>query len=204
MLQQVFIELTSKYNNNNTLINELWQEIEKNYSNKKRHYHNLSHLENLFIELEVVKQEIKNWDGILFTLFYHDVVYNVLKQNNEEKSAALAQKRMQELGMDIGMIESCTQQILATKSHTLSNDTDCNYFTDADLSVFGKDWETYKTYFNNIRKEYSIYPDFIYNSGRKKVLQHFLSMKKIYKTNHFFSKYEETARENLRREMEEY
>lgn len=47
MLKQTFIALLTKYTNDQDLITELWAEIERNYSDKKRHYHNLSHLENL-------------------------------------------------------------------------------------------------------------------------------------------------------------
>jgi predicted metal-dependent HD superfamily phosphohydrolase len=84
-----------------------------------------------------------------------------------------------------------------------SADSDINIFTDADLSVLGQDWNTYENYLIQIRKEYSIYPDFVYNSGRKKVLQHFLSMERIFKTNNFFEKLEAQAKENLQRELEQ-
>jgi predicted metal-dependent HD superfamily phosphohydrolase len=39
---------------------------------------------------------------------------------------------------------------------------------DADLSILGKDLDTYLAYTKMIRKEYSIYPDFLYKPGRKK------------------------------------
>ncbi|MEA5459398.1 hypothetical protein VB796_10130 [Arcicella sp. LKC2W] len=47
MLKQTFIALLTKYTNDQDLITELWAEIERNYSDKKRHYHTLKHLENL-------------------------------------------------------------------------------------------------------------------------------------------------------------
>ena len=96
---------------------------------------------------------------ILFTLFYHDIVYNSLKSNNEEKSAELAEKRMTQISVSNEIIECCKAQILATKSHVKSTDSDTNYFTDADLSVLGQTWETYSIYYKNVRKEYAIYPD---------------------------------------------
>ncbi|MFD2921463.1 hypothetical protein ACFS6H_17175 [Terrimonas rubra] len=98
------------------------------------------------------------------------------------------------------MISNCAAQILATKAHQASTDPDTNYFTDADLSILGQPWEVYETYYKNVRKEYAMYPDFLYNPGRKKVLQHFLSMDRIFKTNHFFGLLEAPARANLQRE----
>lgn len=201
MLKETFIGLLSNYTDNNSLTNELWTEIEKNYTSKKRHYHTLQHLDNLLTQLTEVKDEIQNWNTILLTLYYHDIVYNSLKADNEEKSAELAEKRLKQISVSTGTIELCRNQILATKSHLKSNDSDTNYFTDADLSVLGQNWETYSLYYKNVRREYSIYPDLVYNPGRKKVLKHFLSMNRIYKTDFFFCEFETQAKRNLTNEL---
>ena len=148
-----------------------------------------------------VKSEIQNWESILFTLFYHDIIYTALKSNNEENSALLAENRMQQLSVSSDITERCKKQILATKSHAKSTDSDTNYFTDADISVLGQTWEIYSLYYKNVRKEYAIYPDFIYNSGRKKVIQYFLSMDSIFKTDYFYNKFEKVAKENLNKEL---
>jgi predicted metal-dependent HD superfamily phosphohydrolase len=202
VLKETYIELLTKYTDNKSLKDELWTEVEKNYSNKKRFYHTIEHLENLLAQLVEIKTELKNWDTILFTLFYHDIIYNSLKSDNEEKSAELADKRMKQLSVSTEIIENTKFQILATKSHKISSDSDTNYFTDADLSILGQSWEAYSTYFKNVRKEYSFYPDLIYKPGRKKVLKHFLSMDSIYKTDYFHKKFEARAKENLLKELE--
>ena len=202
MLKETFIELLKNYTDDNRLINVLWTEIEKNHSSKKRHYHTLQHLENLLSQLTNVKKEIKNWETILFTLYYHDLIYNATKSDNEEKSAELAEKRMKEISVSSEIIEQCKKQILATKSHHKSIDSDTNYFTDADLSILGSGWDTYQLYCKNVRKEYAIYPAFIYNPGRKKVLNHFLSMDRIFKTDFFYYKFETQAKQNLQQELD--
>ncbi|MFZ6666184.1 HD domain-containing protein [Peijinzhouia sedimentorum] len=201
MLKETFIGLLRNYTDNDRLAEELWTEIEKNYSGKKRFYHTLKHLENLLAQLTEVKGDIQNWDTILFTLYYHDIIYNATKSNNEEKSAELAEKRLQQISVSNDKIELCKQQILATKSHLKSIDSDTNYFIDADLSILGQDWETYSSYYKNLRKEFSIYPDFVYNAGRKKILQHFLTIDRIFKTDVFFSKFETQAKRNLTNEL---
>ncbi|MDF2455480.1 MAG: hypothetical protein K0R51_1473 [Cytophagaceae bacterium] len=202
MLKETFETLLLNYTNRKELIGNLWEEIEKNHSNKKRHYHTLSHLENLLTQLTPIKDKINDWHCISFTLYYHDIVYNALNSDNEEKSAELAEKRMKQLSMPAEMIEKCKAQILATKKHLDNSDTDTNYFTDADLSVLGQDWEIYAEYYQNVRKEYSVYPNLIYNPGRKKVLKHFLEMGRIYKTEYFYSKFEKQAKQNLQKELE--
>jgi predicted metal-dependent HD superfamily phosphohydrolase len=108
---------------------------------------------------------------------------------------------MKQIGVSDHMIQLCEAQILATKSHVKSADSDTNYFTDADLSILGQPWETYSAYYKNVRKEYAIYPDLIYNPGRKKVLTHFLAMDSIFKTDIFYQKFEMQAKENLQQEL---
>jgi predicted metal-dependent HD superfamily phosphohydrolase len=202
VLKQTFLELLKSYQISEGLITQLWDEIEKSYSNKNRHYHTLHHLDNLLAQLKEVQPQIENWDTILFTLYYHDIIYNSLKSDNEEKSAALAEKRMKQISIPNEIIENCKKQILATKSHLESKEMDTNYFRDADLSILGQDCEKYSVYFKNVRKEYSIYPNMVYNPGRKKVLNHFLSMNRIFKTDYFFNKFEESAKQNLRMELD--
>jgi predicted metal-dependent HD superfamily phosphohydrolase len=200
-LKTRFFELIGQQTADAVLAKTYWSEIEAKHSNKKRIYHNLTHLENLFIELEHVKDQIDDWNTVSWAIFYHDIVYNVRKQDNEELSADLAVERLKVIGYPTEKIERCKAQILATKAHNVLDDTDANLFTDADLSILGKDWETYAAYFKAIRKEYKVYPNLLYKPGRKKVLKHFMEMKRIFKTDFFADLYEVRARENLEKEL---
>lgn len=201
MLKETFIKLLENYTKSESRINEFWLEIETAYSEKSRYYHTLDHLENLLAQLTEVKDQIQHWETVLFTLYYHDVVYDAQKSDNEEKSAELAGRRMKQIGVPKETILQCKEQILATKTHIPSISSDTNYFTDADLSVLGQSWEIYAAYYQNIRKEYSVYPDSVYNPGRKKVLNHFLSMERIYKSDYFYEKFEIQAKKNMKIEL---
>jgi predicted metal-dependent HD superfamily phosphohydrolase len=201
MVEQTFLNLVNKYTTGERRANELWAEITKAYTHKKRHYHTLTHLENMIEELDQYRPRITDWDTTLFAVFYHDIVYNVLKQNNEEKSAMLAVNRMTSLAVPAEKIEKCKAMILATKAHQITNNPDTDLFTDADLAILGQPWNTYENYTRQIRAEYAIYPDIMYKPGRKKVLAHFLAMKRIYKTEQFYAQFERAARENMEREL---
>ena len=202
MLKNTFITLLSNYSSHSLVTGELWQEIEKSYSQNTRHYHTLSHLEDILHQLLEVREIIQDWDAVLFALYYHDIIYSPLKSDNEKQSAALAAQRMSQVDVPWQRIERCEGHILATKEHLYSSSSDTNYFTDADLAILGQDLETYKNYARNVRKEYSIFPDLIYNPGRKKVLRSFLERDRIYKTPHFFDKFELQAKYNLNYEMD--
>jgi len=153
--------------------------------------------------LQPVKAQIAHWDMVLFALFYHDIIYKATRKDNEEKSAALAARRLQSISVPATTIKSCTTTIEATKNHAPGPDADTDYFTDADLAVLGQEWPVYADYCKRIRKEYAIYPDLVYKPGRKKVLQHFLKMERIYKTDYFFANFENQARQNIQRELEQ-
>ena len=201
MLKDIFFELTRRYTDNLPLILTLWNEIDKEYSHSSRHYHTVSHLENVIFQLEQISNEIADWDSLLFAIFYHDIVYKSTKSNNEEKSAEIATKRLSEINFPQDKISKCVAMILATKKHLYTGDSDTDLFTDADLSILGQSWDQYTVYYNQIRKEYSIFPDLIYNAGRKKVLNHFLKMDTIFKSTYFYDKLEVQAKENLLKEL---
>jgi len=200
-LEQTFRELIGRYASDRSLFQTMWNEIETCYSAPSRHYHNLGHLEHMLLELRQIDTRIKDLDTALLAVFYHDIIYDPANNNNEEESAELAARRLDEIAFPKEQIEKCKTMILATKTHNEVPDPDVNYLTDSDLSVLGQRWDIYFTYSNNIRKEYSMYPDLLYKAGRKKVLKHFLERERIFKTEFFFNKYEHRAKENLTREI---
>lgn len=201
MLRQAFSNAAFEYTSDELLVNKLWTEIETAYHSESRHYHNLDHLVHLFNTLTEVQKVLQDPCIIVFSIVYHDIVYSTLKSDNEEKSAIVARKRLTSLGCPLSKIEICVEQILATKRHQPSPHSDTNYFTDADLSILGAREDVYRGYCQKIRKEYSLYPDLVYKPGRRKVIEHFLSMEKIFKTDEFRSQYENQARKNLFQEL---
>lgn len=201
MLEECFVAVVQRYTKDSDLVIDLWNELTEMYTSEERYYHSFSHLENMLHQLTEVRSQISNWDTVLFSLYYHDIVYSALNPNNEKASAKLAKSRLGLIGFPQGSIQQCYSQIIATKGHLLSDDADTNFFTDADLSIIGMEWEEYDAYRKGIRKEYHMYPYGLYKMGRIKVLKHFLAMDSIYKTSYFQSKFEEAAQINLKREL---
>jgi predicted metal-dependent HD superfamily phosphohydrolase len=206
MIKQLYLNLAARYAATTDLPETLWLEIETAYTAPDRHFHDLDHLAHLYRELQVLQPKITDWDTLFFSLCYHDVVYdveqNIVANDNEEKSAALAERHLRLLGYPTEKIEKCCQQIRATQKHHTSRDKDTNYLTDADLSILGQPWKVYAAYKNNIRKEFQVYPEHIYNTGRRKVLELFLSMEPLFKTAHFRQLYEQKAKDNIRKELQ--
>ena len=142
-LKYRFHQSCSRFTEDHNLIENLWLEIEKRYSEKGRYYHNLEHLENMFPEVNAIKDQIENYTIISFSIFYHDIIYNSSSKFNEEKSAEFAISALKKLNINQDFFKKISEQIIATKSHQKSNDNDTNYLLDADLSILGKDPKIY-------------------------------------------------------------
>lgn len=199
-IKEIWKELAANYTADKILIEDLWSEIEANYS-FNRPYHNLFHLEFIFNELDKCRDLIENFNQVAFSVFYHDIIYHSDQRNNEEKSAELARESLRKLGLDKSFIQSCYSMILATKNHKRNMDKDTNYFLDADMAILGVEQSQYQEYSKKVRTEYLEFPDIKYNSGRKKLLNKFIDLPRIFQTDYFYDKYEAQARSNIKMEI---
>lgn len=202
-LHKEWLKLGRKYSKNVQLLNSLWEIFKKNYTQKSRHYHNLKHVSSMLIQVEENKDKIEDIDVVLFAIWFHDIVYKSTKKDNEEKSADLAQSSLQKLSLEKERIDKVYELILSTKTHKikLKEDNDNAFLLDFDLSILGQEWRIYQKYIENIRREYKVYPSFLYNPGRKKVLLSFLTRDSLYFTEKYRVLYEEQARKNLEKEI---
>jgi predicted metal-dependent HD superfamily phosphohydrolase len=142
-------------------------------------------------------------DTDVYALFYHDIIYNPLRGDNEEQSAKVARDRLQILHVREDVIRQCETMVMATKHHGMATHPSINVFLDADLAILGASPDDYHRYTINVRKEYKLVPNVLYKPGRKKVLQHFLSMPSIFKTPFFQEKLEAPARINIAQEIKD-
>ncbi len=198
-LNKIYTDLLLTLGFSENEIQQNWKDLENVYSKKSRHYHNLTHLEEMIASFEIYSNRLQNPNEILFSIFYHDFVYSASKKDNELKSAEYA------LGV-LGEKSSINKPLVfdaicATQLHAHNTNEDINWLIDFDLKILAKDWEDYKIYFEQIRKEYRIYPDFLYNPGRAKALKHFLEYEFIFQTNEFRVLYEDKARLNIEKEI---
>ena len=148
-------------------------------------------------------EEIIDFDALLFAIWFHDIIYKASKKNNEEKSAEFASSVLKNLSKEKIHFNTVAQLIISTKSHQiiLKENNDNAFMLDFDLSILGQDWEIYKAYIQNIRKEYKLYPDFLYNPSRRKILENFLNRKSLFFTKKYQDIFEDKARVNLIREI---
>lgn len=202
-LKHQWFNLASKYSEDDTQINVLWNNILIYYSKKNRYYHNLSHINSKLIQAKQNKNKFNDFETINFAIWYHDIIYKSTKKDNEEKSALYTKNCLKSLNFEEKRIKTTQNLIISTKKHKviLNKNLDNSYLLDFDLSILGAKWENYLTYIQNIRKEYKIYPDFMYKTGRKKILLHFLERENLYFTEEYQFKFESQARNNITKEI---
>lgn len=198
-LENRFFHLLEKYTSNKAHIQQLWTNLYQKYSESHRAYHNQTHLKELFSYFDEYQEHLENSDIVAFSIFYHDVIYNIWNKDNEEKSADFALLELENV-LSKSSLESIHQQIIATKTHQAS-DNDTQFLVDFDLTILGKSSEVYSNYTKLIRKEYQLVPWFMYKKGRKKVLQYFLDKEAIYGSKTFNNLFEKQARINLTNEL---
>ncbi len=158
-------------------------------------------------KIKEFKLDVNDYDSIILAIWFHDVVYDVRRSDNEEKSAEFAETFLNNISYDKLKIEKIKNLILKTKEHSKlypNEDFDTKLFLDLDLSILGTDDETYKNYAKNIRKEYSFVPDEVYNNARAKILESFLKLEYIFKTENMRMLFEIQARVNIKSEIESY
>jgi predicted metal-dependent HD superfamily phosphohydrolase len=173
------------------------------YSQAHRFYHGLIHIKHILGIISTLQGQAKNYRGIQFAAWFHDVVYHPNAKDNEEKSAAYAAQVLTKLNVCPATIDAVTQMILNTKYHQAApEDIDSQILLDADLAILGADEASYRFYVQGIRREYARLSSEEYRLGRIQVLQQFLQRSRIYYTQPMFAQYEAKARHNILLEIE--
>jgi len=204
-LHTVWNQLAGRYCSDHALIDRLFTEIKRKYTSSRRHYHNLQHIQALLAFSESYAGQLKDAEVVAFSIFYHDIIYNVLRKDNELRSAQLAIKRLQALSVPPEKTEQVKRYIESTQTHAITasvtHTDDLQLFLDFDMSILGADWPAYEAYTRQIRREYRMYPDKVYYPGRKQFLQHCLQTEHLFQTSVFREQYEARARENMTQEL---
>lgn len=168
------------------------------YSRIERHYHDMKHISSCLEEFDSVgKSSFKYPLESEVAIWYHDYIYYPTQHDNEERSAIVATGYMWSYGFSLAQRKIVNDIILATRHDFNVADNDTQLVCDIDLAILGKPERIFDEYEANIRKEYEMYPDEIYDAERVKILQRFLDKDMIYYTDFFRKKYEKQARRNI-------
>src|SRR3989344_1609799 len=179
--------------------NHVFNSLSELYTMSDRHYHNLSHLYRGLGELG-------NWlvqpEHVELAFFFHDVIYDPRRNDNEERSADFAKVSIKQMGGEDRLAEKINDMIIYTKHTEIPFDYESQLLLDIDLSILGKSESEFDEYENGIRKEYDFVSDEDFRNGRGEILEKFIKRPSIYITDRFRERYESKAIKNLERSIE--
>ena len=177
---------------------DVYHQLDKGYSDESRHYHGWSHICKMLDEYR--SQSLRD-DALELAIWFHDAVYDVLRKDNERKSAELVDRLCGEL--ETPLLKRAVSLVLLTEHRRKPIDALEGFMLDLDLLVLGASRECYNNYAKAIRSEYSVFGDEEYAEGRIAVLREFLERERIYWTKSFEGS-EASARENIEWEIAEW
>lgn len=205
-LEKRWHQLTRQFSLGEEISAKMYAQITQRYLETHRYYHNLEHLQELFTLADENSDLIEEKVLLELAIWYHDVIYSVwFPAKNEKKSADFALQHSEVLDLPKESKARLYSWIVGTKAHTLTEEHNTltgRLFMDFDMAILAAPREKYQLYCESIRKEYSVYPSFLYNAGRKKALLHFLATDSIFLTDIFRNQYEKLARANLQYELD--
>ena len=142
------------------------------WNESHRSYHTQNHLLDLIEQINEGKSKITHsqYEKLMLCALFHDIVYDPMRQDNEEKSAEFFINCCQEKN-NPDLLE-VKQMILDTKTHEAKTELSelFNYF---DMKVVEEDYEKLLEWERGIHEEYKSYGD-LYKTGRIHFLESLL------------------------------
>ncbi len=163
-LQQLLEKWNIKCDINTVL--SMWNE-------SHRSYHNLNHLNDLISQINENKSKFSEseYEKLMLSAIFHDIVYDLSSSTNEEDSANfLMECVVDKSNKDILEVK---QMILDTKTHnsTTNLSESFNYY---DMNIVEREFDQLLDWENGISEEFSVYPKEQYKEGRLKFLESLL------------------------------
>ena len=181
---------------------ELRDRLAERYREPHRRYHDLRHLQEVLQTVDDLADAADDIEAVRWAAWFHDAVYDVHRDDNEERSARLAEQDLAASGLDHDMVSEVSRLVRLTATHQ-PEDGDANgaVLCDADLRILAADPWRHAEYVADVRAEYAHVPDAEFRAGRAAVLRALLSSGRLFRTERAYTRWEERARANLAAEL---
>ncbi|MFB6521836.1 hypothetical protein [Streptomyces sp. NPDC056401] len=192
------------------------------WAEPQRKYHTTAHLADVLARIDVLAADEAAADttadapddapgdtaadraAVELAAWFHDAVYRPDRSENEERSAALAERALPELGIDDARTAEVARLVRLTVTHDPApGDANGELLCDADLGVLAGTAEEYAAYAAAVRAEYGFVPDEAFRAGRAAVLRQLLELPRLFRTAYGAAHWEAPARANLAAELAE-
>lgn len=182
-------------------IEPILNELRTIYEHPSRAYHNLEHIYGMLEKLTESERFAKNPHRISLAIWFHDIIYDPKRNDNELKSAEFWIRKMTPYLLE-DLLQWGKRAILSTIDHYPNPDPDIQLLLDLDLASLGASWEIFQENSEQIRQEYIHIPDNFFREGRKVFLTRMLNRPRLYGTKYWHNLLEEQARQNIKKAIE--
>lgn len=174
---------------------EIWPRLVAAYGEPQRYYHTLDHIASVVADFLPLRDRFEDADAALLALFYHDIVYDPARSDNEERSAESLRAVLTG-----GTADRACAHILATKKHE-AHTPDAALVVDIDMAILAAPWPDYLRYAENVAREYlPVYGAEAYKAGRCEMFLKPVQNRRIFLTD-VFAPREAAAQGNIRDEL---
>jgi predicted metal-dependent HD superfamily phosphohydrolase len=178
-----------------------WAAVVAAWSEPHRRYHDLAHLAAVLGIVGELAPAATDPDAVRLAAWYHDVVYDPTRDDNERISAARARAGLRGL-VDEARLAEVERLVLLTAGHDPEpDDADGAVLCDADLAVLASPPAAYAAYASAIREEYGHLSDEVFAAGRADVLERLLALPALYRLPAVAARWTAPARANLTAEL---
>ncbi|WP_327369075.1 HD domain-containing protein [Streptomyces sp. NBC_01217] len=173
------------------------------WAEPQRRYHTTAHLVAVLDRIDTLAGYAADADAVRLAAWFHDAVYRPDRSENEERSAALAERALPEAGVPDGVTAEVARLVRLTVTHDpADDDTNGEVLCDADLAILAAAPKEYAAYAAQVREEYGFVPDDAFREGRAAVLRQLLGLPRLFRTPYGVEQWEPRARQNLLTELE--
>lgn len=177
-------------------------DLVRRYREEHRRYHTVEHLAAMLAVIDDLAGDADDVDAVRYAAFFHDAVYAVDRNDNEELSAQLAETELPELGVRAETVAEVARLVRLTAGHAPDEgDRNGAVLCDADLAVLAADESGYAAYTSAVRAEYAHVPDEMFRLGRRAVLEGLAQLPHLFRTDTARARYDAAARANLANEL---
>jgi predicted metal-dependent HD superfamily phosphohydrolase len=178
-----------------------WAALVDAWSRPHRRYHDLAHLAAVLGVIGELDATATDPAAVRLAAWYHDVVYEPTRDDNEEVSAERARAGLRGLVPDERLAE-VERLVLLTAGHDPEpGDANGAVLCDADLAVLAGPPDAYAAYASAVREEYAHLSDEDFTRGRIAVLESLLALPSLYRTPEAARQWTATATANLTAEL---
>jgi predicted metal-dependent HD superfamily phosphohydrolase len=162
---------------------DVFEKVVKKYTEPHRVYHDITHINQMFAVAETLGIELTAPQEL--AIIFHDVVYNIGDDRNEEKSVEFMEYILPNNFISQDDLSIAKRIILDTVNHDASI-PESKIVLDLDLMRLAFPFEEFLLYREKIKLEYgTVFSEVDFYQGEIRFFEELLRKERVFFTNHF-------------------